>query len=256
MRNSKMTNGLQLNQSTVVAGLGTSSYTASSTGIYTVEVKSFLPYFAAGQPPQSVSVSPEVVNVTAAADVAGSKNSTWWKFYSASDAYGFYVWYNINGAGVDPAPAGLTGIQVAGATGATAATLATATIAAINASATASLYVVASAGASGHLILSNLQYGDASSAANGTASYGAAFSITTAGSFGTPPASGLTVKIYNNSALVLTLANPSPTQAILGGSVSMSITSGNAVDVVLASLSDADSALNAVKSIVNLYQGK
>ncbi len=120
----------------------------------------------------------------------------------------------------------------------------------------ASLYVVASAGASGHLILTNKQLGDVTAAANGTASYGASFSITTTGGFGTPPASGLVAKVYNNSVLQATFGLPSPTQPLLGGSVYMAVTAGNAVDLILSSLSSADSAPNAVKTIVNFYAGQ
>lgn len=251
-----MANSFQVNESAPLAGLGTFSNTVTSTANYVLEFKSFIPYLAAGSPAQSTAISREITDVTFAADSGGSKNSTWFKFYSASDAYLFYVWFNINSAGVDPAPAGYTaGIEVAGATGASAATLATAAIAAINANATASLYVVASAGASGHVILTNKQAGDCTSAANGTASYGASFSVTTAGSFGVPAVSGLVAKIYNNDVLVQTVAFPSPTQPFLSGRASMAVTSGNDVDLVLSSLSSADNAANAVKTIVNFYQG-
>lgn len=251
-----MSNSFQVNDSAPLSGLGTFTNTATTTANYVLEFKSWIPYFPSGTPAQSTVISPEITNVTAAADTSGNKNSTWWKFYSASDAYSFYVWYNINSAGVDPAPTGFTaGIEVDGATNATAATLATATITAINAHAVASLYVTASAGVSGHLILTNKQLGDASSAANGTASYGASYSITTAGSFGAPAASGLVAKIYNNSVLQQTVAFPSPTQPYINGRASMAVTSGNDVSLVLSSLSDADNALNAVKTIVNFYQG-
>lgn len=251
-----MSNSFPVNSSAPESGLGTFTNTVTSTGLYTLAFKSFLPYQASGNPPQSSSVLNNIVNVTAAADVSGSKNNTWWKFFAAGNAYSFYVWYNINSAGTDPAPAGFTaGIEVDGATGANAATLATASIAAINASAAASPYVVASAGASGHLILTNTQYGAVTAAANGTSSYGASFAVSQAGSFGTPPASGLVAQIRNNSVVVATYAFPSPTQQLLGGKNSMQVTSGNNVDLVLSSLSDADNALNAVKTIINFYQG-
>lgn len=249
-----MANSFQVNTSAVEVGLGTFTNTPTVTGNYVLEFKSTIPYFPAGSPAQSTAMAREITDVTCAADSGGSKNSTWWKFYSAGDAYGYYVWYNINSAGVDPAVSGLTGIEVAGATGATAATLATATIAAINASSAAS-YVVASAGASGHLILTNVQAGAATNAANGTASYGATFSVTTAGSFGVPECSGLVAKVYNNDVLQATFAFPSPTQPSLGGSVSMAVTAGNDVDLVLSSLSSADNALNAVKTVINFYAG-
>lgn len=249
-----MANVLQLNQSQTISGLGDSTYTTISTGLYTLRFKSFLPYLASGVA-VTTNVVNNIVNVTAAADVSGSKNSTFWTFNSAGDAYGFYVWYNINSAGVDPAPAGLTGIAVAGATNASAATLATATITAIAAS-TAASYVTASAGASGHLILTNLQYGACTAAANGSASYGASFSVTQAGANGTPDVSNLTAKLYNNGVLASTAAFPTPTQQILGGGATMQVTSGNVIKLTLASNSNADIALNAVKTEVNLFQGE
>lgn len=249
-----MTATLPINTSSPFSGLGTATATITTAGFYTVSFKTFLPFQAAGT---AVTTAPanEVVNVTAAADSSGSKNSTWWKFYSAGDVKGFYVWYNINSAGVDPTPAGLTGIEVVGATGASAATLATATITAINASATASTYVVASAGTSGHLILKNTQYGACTAAANGTASYGASFSQTQAGSYGVPAASGVSVVLKQNSTVLATFAFPSPTQQIMGGSAVVNAAASDTISVVIASNSAADAALNGVKSILNLFAG-
>lgn len=63
--------------------------------------------------------------VTTVADVAGSLNSTYFTLNGA-DGINYYVWFNINSAGVDPAIAGRTGIQVAAATGASANTIAVA----------------------------------------------------------------------------------------------------------------------------------
>lgn len=251
-----MSNEFNVNSSAPESGLGTFSNTVTSSGLYTLQFRSSVPYFPAGSNQSSAAVN-EVQDVTCAADTAGNKNSTWWSFNSAGDAYKWYVWYNINSAGVDPAPSGYTaGIEVAGATGATAATLATATIAAINASASASPYVTASAGASGHLILTNDQGGKCTAAANGTASYGASFSITTTGSFGSPEQSGLVAKIYNNSVLQQTYQVLSPSAPYLSGAVSMSVTSGNAVQLVLSSLSGADALPNAVKTVINFFAGQ
>lgn len=246
-------NSLQSNQSTVVGGLGTQTFNVVTAGNLTLSFKSFIPYLASGQPAQSSVPTVASVNVTCAADTAGSKNSTYWTFNSANDLYGYYVWYNINSAGVDPAVSGRTGIQVAGATGATAATLATATIAAIVASGAAS-YVAATAGASGHVILTNLQVGMCTAAANGTASYGASFS-TTAGTYGVPEISGLSVVISQGSTIVGRFGFPSGTQPIVGGSVMIQASAADVLTVVLSSLSGADNALNAVKSIINLYYG-
>lgn len=246
-------NSLQLNTSTVVGGLGTQTFNVPTTGLYTVSFKSFLPYLAAGGAPATTNPSPEVSDVTLAADSGGSLNSTFWTFNSAGDLYGYYVWYNINAAGVDPAPTGRTGIEVAGATGATANTLATATRAAITASAAASYVTVT--GATSHVILTNKSPGACTDAANGSASPGFTYSIT-AGSYGVPAISGLDVVISNGSTVLARYGFPSPTQPILGGSVILQATAADVLTVVLSSLSTADAALNAVKTIVNLFQGE
>ncbi len=249
-----MTATLPINASSPFSGLGTAVATAATAGLYTASFKTFIPYQCAGTPVTAAPAN-NIVNVTAAADTAGSKNSTWWKFYSAGDVYGYYVWYNINSAGVDPAPTGLTGIQVTGATGATAATLATAAITAINASAAAS-YVTASAGISGHLIVTNKQYGSCTAAGNGTSSYGASYSVTQAGSYGTPLVSGVSVSIVQNSTTIATYAFPTATQPLIGGSAVISCSAADTISFVIASNSAADSGLNAVKSILNVYQGE
>lgn len=254
-----MTNALQLNTSAPFAGLGTASFTVTSAnaGLMTLECKSFIPYLAAGSAPVTTQPSAEVTNVTFAADSGGSLNSTYFNFSSAGDAHLYYVWFNINSAGVDPAPAGRTGIQVVGATNATAATLATAAIAAINlvTNTATTGYVIATAGTSGHVILTNQQYGDSTDAANGTASPGFTYSITQ-GSFGSPAISGLVIQLKQNSTILATFANPSPTQPIMGGSTHFLAVAADVISVVLSSLSTADAGLNAVKSIINLYQGE
>lgn len=71
----------------------------------------------------------EKTTVQTVADIAGSLNSKYFEFYSANNATHYYIWYNVNSAGVDPAIAGATGVMVALATGATATTVATATYA-------------------------------------------------------------------------------------------------------------------------------
>lgn len=69
--------------------------------------------------------------VTLNADSSGNLNSTYFSFWDQAGANRYYVWFNINNAGVDPKPSGQgIGIKVSGATNATAATLATAVAAA------------------------------------------------------------------------------------------------------------------------------
>jgi hypothetical protein len=247
-------NSLQLNQSTVVGGLGTQTFNVVTAGLYNLSFKSFIPYLAAGGPPVTTQPSAASSDVTYTADTAGSLNSTFYTFYSAGDLQGFYVWFNINSAGVDPAPTGLTGIQVAGATGATANTLASAARTAIAANSAAASYFTVSGGTS-HVILTNKQVGTCTGAADGTAATSFTFS-NTAGSYGVPAISGLDVVIKQGSTVLARYGFPTPTQPIMGGSVVISASAADVLTVVLSSLSSADSALNAVKSIINLYQGE
>lgn len=247
-----MANTLSSIQSSPFTGLGTQSLTLTTAGLYTIDVKAFLPWMTSDQPAAIANpFAYEVQDVTCAADSSGSRNSTWWKFFTAGDVAGYYVWYNINAAGVDPAPTGLTGIEVAGATDATAATLAGATRTAIGAS-TAANYVTVG-GATTHVILTNKAYGACTAASNGTASAGASFSVTTTGTFGY--ASGLVIVVKKNSTTLATYSLPSATQPLMGGQVSASFDAGDTVNVVLSSLSVADAGLNAVKGIINVYAG-
>lgn len=248
-------NSVSLIHSTPVTGLNTQTYNVPATGIYTFGVNFTIPWVAPGVPQATANpVVQEIQDVTCAADTAGSRNSTWWKFYTAGDVHGYYVWYNINSAGVDPAPAGLTGIEVDGATGATASTLGGATRTAIAASAAGS-YVVVS-GATSHVILTNRTPGSCTAAANGTASAGASFSITTTGSFGY--ASGLQIVVTNTttSTVLMTLALPSPNQAFMAGSVQAQCTAADVITVVTSSSAAADALPNAVKGVLNIYAGQ
>lgn len=54
----------------------------------------------------------EVLDVTTVADSGSSLNNTYFEIFSAYDRIGFYIWFNVDGAGVDPAISGLTGIEV------------------------------------------------------------------------------------------------------------------------------------------------
>lgn len=58
----------------------------------------------------------EVVEVTevqfVANDTAGDHDGTYFTLNSAKDATEYYVWFDVDAAGNDPAPTGLTGIQV------------------------------------------------------------------------------------------------------------------------------------------------
>jgi flagellar hook protein FlgE len=71
------------------------------------------------------------VDSTVTCSDATALNSHYWTI--SSPTTGYYVWYNVGGAGVDPAVAGRTGVEVAVAAGATAAQVAAATQAALSA---------------------------------------------------------------------------------------------------------------------------
>jgi len=79
----------------------------------------------------------ETTTITTIADIAGSLNNTYFTFTvvdSNTDDVKYYCWFNVNAAGVDPAPAGWTyGLEVALATGATANDVAAAAQLIINA---------------------------------------------------------------------------------------------------------------------------
>lgn len=54
----------------------------------------------------------------------------------------------------------------------------------------------------------------------------------------------------------LTVGSPSPTQPLMGGSVSLQCAAGDVLTVVLTSAAAVDNALNAIKSIINVFQGE
>lgn len=95
---------------------------ASADGLFSADIETAFPYIRVIYDTTFV----ESANVATVADTAGSLNSKYF-LIDGADGNDWYVWYNINAAGVDPAISGRTGIVVAGATGASANTLATAT---------------------------------------------------------------------------------------------------------------------------------
>lgn len=253
-----MANSLQVNTNNVVAGLGTFSWTVPG-----------VPGVA------------EVTDITAVADVAGSLNSTYFTLNAAKDSVAYYVWYNINSAGVDPAVSGKTGIQVAAATGASANTIATATRAALGAN---SNFVIT--GATSHIIVTNVNSGATTNAANGAASPGFSFSITTDGVTGSPvnlylalqvqstipcdpgsnlfssqispQASAVAIALKKNSTTLVSVGgsatNPTPNQPSIGISTQVLCDAGDSVSVVLSSANAIDNQPNTVKSVINLFQ--
>lgn len=135
----------------------------------------------------------EVSNVTTAADVASNQNNKFFIFYvSTTEAY--YVWFNVGGAGVDPAPVppgGITytGIMVAFTAGSTANAIAAAIQAAI--AAAASTYVTATV-LTNVVTLTNVNPGNVTDVAAGAAApVGFTYLVTTQGT--NPTAQGVLV---------------------------------------------------------------
>ncbi len=239
-------NSLSLISSTPFTGLGTQTYNVPATGRYTLTVNATLPWASGAT---ANLPSREVQTVTTVADSGGSLNSKFFTFYNAGNITGYYLWYNINSAGVDPAPAGFTSAgSVAGATNVTANTLATASRAAL---VTAGVALIT--GATNTIIITNTGYGACTAAADGSAATGFGFSVGTTGTYG--EASGLNIIGYKNSTSILALNQPTPTQPMLAGGTVAQCTAGDVLTVVLSSLAAADARPNAVKGVINIYLG-
>lgn len=135
----------------------------------------------------------EVNTVTCIADIAGSLNSTYFLFSAMNTGGGsqtnYYVWYNVNGAGVDPAVAGKTGISVALATGAIDTAVASATRSAITSASTGKVTIT---GATVAVIITGNFMGNATNASDGGAATNFVFVNTTPG-----VASTLNSKYFN-----------------------------------------------------------
>lgn len=122
----------------------------------------------------------EISDITCVADTASSLNSTYFTFSALNTAgvnTNFYVWFNVGGAGVDPAVGGATGIPVAFAANTTDANVALAIRTAIPLFAAANALVTVT-GATTHVILTAKFVGNPTSTANGGASPGFSYSNT------------------------------------------------------------------------------
>lgn len=119
--------------------------------------------------------------VSTVPDVAGSLNSTYFLLSSINTTTkaqkNFYLWLDINGAGVDPAIAGRTGIHVTGATGVTANALATSIRTALN----ALTGDFVATGATNAVIITDVAPGPVTAAVDGAAPTGFTFGTATAG---------------------------------------------------------------------------
>lgn len=125
----------------------------------------------------NLTISAQVDQAVFVADSGGSLNNTY--FLISSPTVNYYVWFNINSAGTDPALSGKTGIAVAGATGASAATLATAARTAI--AAVGSSAVFSTGGSSATVTITNLVGGKVTNIADGAAPTSFTFSTPTPG---------------------------------------------------------------------------
>lgn len=118
--------------------------------------------------------------VVATADVASSHNNDYFFLWNAFDATKYYVWMNVGGAGVDPAPGGATGIPVAFAVNANAATVATAISAAIDAF-TGGHFSSVATGSS--ICICNMQPGLSTAVVSGVGLAGFTYTVDTYGSY-------------------------------------------------------------------------
>lgn len=121
----------------------------------------------------------EVTDVTVLA-ASGITTGDYFLLYSATDKTGYYVWYNKDGGGGDPAPAGKTAIPVVITTGDANTVVATATRDAINTTAPADFTATASTNV---VTVTNDAKGsttDAKDSSGGTAT-GFTFAVTTQG---------------------------------------------------------------------------
>jgi hypothetical protein len=110
--------------------------------------------------------------VTAVADSSGSLDATYFTLSSSGNtAATHYVWIDVDNSSVDPAPAGLTGIEVDIATDDTAATIATAVQTAVDANGSFQATVSDSV----NVIISNVGAGVSSGAEDGAAATGFIF---------------------------------------------------------------------------------
>lgn len=108
-------------------------------------------------------------------DVAGSLNSAYWLIYAVHDSIAYYVWYNVNGAGIDPAVPGKTGIRVNIATNATATQIAAASGVAMSAVGAGLIFNAFNSDET--LIVYNIVFGPATGPSDGPGGHATGFTI-------------------------------------------------------------------------------
>ena len=90
-------------------------------------------YAATDTPITALTAIAEVTDIQCVADVSGSLNDTYFDLPAGENGVTYYVWFNVNSAGTDPAITGKTGVEVALATNDGANTVASAVQTAIDA---------------------------------------------------------------------------------------------------------------------------
>lgn len=174
----------------------------------------------------------ECTQITTVADSSGSLNDTYWEFSvpaslfnSTKLAVDYYVWYNINAAGTDPALAGKVGIEVTAATDATAETIALNTQTAIDA---LSPQRVNSSLSGSVLTIENREMGVTTAAADGAVPTGFTISQLSAGfggDFGATTQDGAEISYESETVPITSLqtGNLILDQFYLGGAINLSV---------------------------------
>ena len=171
--------------------------------------------------------------ITYVADSTGSLNDTYHDLnvYDASGVEkAYYVWYNVNAGGTDPAVANKTGIEVAVATDATAAAVASATKAALEA---ASVEVFIGDSTAGALSLENW-YPGVITAETDSGSTGFTFAVDQAGFGGYLGASAEAIEVSSEVNLVDIQANQ------FGGQILDQVISGTTMSISVSLLEMTD----------------
>jgi hypothetical protein len=124
-------------------------------------------------------IQKQIETITTVADVANSLNGTYFNLQTAQDQGLYYVWFKTSGGPLsDPAPVGRTGIRVDISTGGTASQVASAIRTKINTD-YSTQFVASGAGSS--VVITQVGYGAATQASDGTSPTGFTFVLTLVG---------------------------------------------------------------------------
>lgn len=152
----------------------------------------------------------EVRQALTVADVSGNLNNKYFLVNSALNTIKYYVWYNVSGAGVDPAVPGRTGLVVNLVTNDSSNSVATKTRAAINTLAPGSF---SATGAANTVIITNVTAGVSDDIADATTPNGTTFTFSNTiqgASFSTAVALNvITITAYSKASIDPALAGTS-----------------------------------------------